>query len=292
MNGKDNIMDNPVRFGQFKVILKKEYSRFRDGNSFQARKDLDRIIGDVTGLRECFKRKLIENTENGSINRINNNLKSFYDEFFSSFDEESHMFDWLLGNSHDYFFARKVHQLSHSYGEFKKHIENKEEIPNQIKDYYLFLLFLDYFETFPIFLKPMIREIWENKAGHFWKGFYRTRDSYKIFYTIVPDLIVDYEKIRMLHSRLRNKIAHSTILFQPDRLEYNKDGQLENGLSLEEAKTYIDSFQKLVIIFATEFDLRILRLGLQGDDNYYDNWFRYFEIYNEDWQRIGPEIGD
>ena len=202
------------------------------------------------------------------------------------------MFDWLLDNSYDYFFARKVHQLSHSYGEFKKHIEINEEIPDQIKDYYLFLLFLDYFETFPIFLKPMMREIWEKKAGHIWKGFYRTWDSYKIFQTIVPNLVLEHGKIRMLHSKLRNRIAHSTILFLPNGLEYNYDGELGEGLLLEEAKKYIDNFQKLVIIFATEFDLRILRLGLQGEDKYYDNWFRYFEIYNEDWQRIGPEIAD
>jgi hypothetical protein len=290
MSEEGNVRDNNDRFIQFKNMLNKECIQLNEQRTFSAINNLEKIINELQILNELIKQELISEIKNVRKIDIDNNLTTFYETFFTLFKDEGNLLEYLSKNFQDYFFIRKVHQLSHAHGVYIDEISENPNIARQIKSYYLFLLFLDYYETFPFFIRPMTIKIWESKKRPEFNYLEGNMLLYKQFNIIVPNLVIDFNKINRTYRKLRNKIAHSFILYYPNYILYSQDGMKVYKLSLAKIKKEINSFQNWVIVFGTEFDLKMLNIGLNGEDRYFDDWLQYFKTYNEDWQKIGPSV--
>ena len=290
--GKSNIVIDDDRLNHFKDILNEEYSRLIRAKTFQSVENLDKIIHEVTLLKSHYVNVLPEDENENNEKSIENNLKTLYDGYFNGFPNDATLMDDLYSNSGKFFNLKKLFQLSRIFGIINEDDDFKKRVPIELQNYLHFIIFLDYFESFPRYLRPVLKHTWETVGGHVWFGRYQTRDYYNILYSRIPNFIIEYDKIKTTYRILRNDIAHSSVFFQEDIYEIfiSPENNKIKSESIEETMDKIRDFETMAVIYATEFDLRVLQIGLNKNDIAYDRWINFFEIYNECWQKIGPPI--
>jgi len=288
----DNIVKDKKRFNRFKKMLEEECSRLEKTKSFSEQKHLSQIIDEIKCLKSYFQMRL-ERDLDVSKQENNTNLQSLYDKYFDSYTSKKELLEDLKKESDNFFFNRKMSQLCHSYGVFQEHINENNKVSIECKNYFRFLLFQDYFETFPKLLRPVLKRVWTERNKHRWIEPFSTREFYNLFSWIVSDETINHENIKNMYSKLRNDIAHTTVLLGESDLQlhergrFNKKREEIKGMGLEDIMKQIDVFEMVAIIYSTELDFRLLNLGLKKDDSYFKEWKEFFKNYRSEWQKIG-----
>ena len=254
-------------------------------------------------MKYYFQDKLRKQMDKDNYNKFISGMDAIYTDFFRSLPKLK-IFSYLQEETDQYFFLRKMYQLCHCHGVFNDDILGVEKIPTNVKYYFYLHLFLDFFESFPKFLAPVIKKIWIKSAGHIWKPSYTAREIYRIWlsrYGSKYSIGVKYSILDNYYCELRNDIAHGTVLFDDNNLDlrvkhwetWSKDKKTNYRNDIRNEKTadlvkQFTTFNYIAIIYCTEFDLRLLKLGLENHlDGHCPEWNEYMKIYNESWQKIG-----
>ena len=287
-----NIVIDDDRFMVFKKNLKAEYNRLKKGNTYKNNKKLKNIIHEVILLKKHYINKSFEFGNLDDRKNIETNLESLYGKYFDGFNNKSKLLNHIFINSGNFFNLKKLFQLSRIYGIINEDGDFKKLFPIEIQHYFHFIVFLDYYESFPRYLLPVLKYTWEESGGHVWIGRYHTRDYYNILYKIVPTFKIKYKKIMNTYRTLRNDIAHSSVFFKKNIYEiYSTPGSnIPEQNNIKKKMEEILDFETMAVIYATEFDIRVLKLGLDGNDDGIKKWMDFFKIYNDCWQKIGPPI--
>lgn len=310
---ENNIVKDKDRFKKFKSLLDEEFKSLEKDRSFSNLSHMDKIIKELKCLKG-FYLQWFTTTEmfRNDAKIIKGNVQSLYDLFFNSFQKNNHeLLRFLNEKSMDYFFLRKISQLCHYHGVFTDELKPKSAIPPEFKTYFQLSLFLDFFETFPRFIQPILEPLWFSERGHFFdRDRNITRDRYRIFEKIIKDSFLarlyltkssvsekeGEKKSKRLdcYFDLRNTLAHATVIFESDDLllfdpgkSLSDEGQKTEKKSIGPILEKIEAFEKFVIVYATELDIRLLKLSLSKDDSIFPEWMEYFKIYNDAWQKIG-----
>ena len=296
---KSNIVENKEKLYWFRSILNEEFTLLNKSKSFQQETNMEYIIREINLLKISFLNRF----ESKYQEIIMRNLDKFYGPFFNYFNDYNQLFNYLYQNSDELFYLKKIYQLSHSFGILDDDDDGgiKKYMHIEINNFLKMLLYLDSFETFPRFLEPVIKLFWHIESKHIWRGKYSTREYYNYINEIIPSFSIDRNEMDKFFFTLRNEVAHSSILFFEKEINFIKHIDTEDTrkrkalveIPLDEIFTKINFFLNLVIIYSTEFDLRLLKL-YSSQQNIYNSWMRYFKIYIEAWQKIGtvPESKD
>lgn len=301
-NDESNIDSDDDRFYHFKEELAEVTNKLIQNRKFSDMDKIKWIIGEIEKMHERFKNELIEkihvvHKEKCDIRSVNQNLASFYDPFFEKYQDDSiGMMKYLREKSLDYFLNKKIYQLSHFHGIYKDDIKGKDKFSLAFQTYFLLQLYVDYYEIFPKYLLPIIIEEKEHLSDNV-----ETDNISYYFYKRIKEVIkkpilLDWKKME-IQSSLRNSIAHASIIMENDNfISYNMK-KIEdwysvknesNKHSVEETLDYIYCFNRLLIVYSTELDLRLLNLAPKNQtDDFFKVWVEYFKIYNNGWQKIG-----
>ena len=304
-NDNSNIESSDNRFHNFKKMINSETNRLISLNDFSGMRDLGRIHSEVLRMHNKFKSELIEmintaHNKNLTVESIDSNLCTFFDPFFSKYeDDHIGMMKFIKERSRDFFYNKIIYQLSHMHGIYKKDIDGKYPYSKAFQMNFLLKMYVDYYETFPKYLLPFIAE----PTSNFTEKELNDTISYFFFnrfHTIIDHPVLPLEEIRKPHSELRNCISHASIIIKDDDfLTYNipkMEDWIREGIEpkineVEDTLNFIYCFNRLLIVYATEIDLRLMELAFEDhSDELFKVWIDYFKTYNDGWQMIGKSI--
>ena len=296
---KNNIIENKKEENRFRDILR-EMGSYNDSNNFQGLyKKIPDLIKFMKEIIAYTKKKLIKIDHSNDIIRIDQQIKEFYDKFFRVFkDNYNDLFSYLFEETRD-IYRKRVYQLNHFHGYLSKNHNLKEFLDKNI-DFNLYLqlnLFVDYYESFAIFLRPFIYKIYKDlERDRYIKDDYNTGLIYQF---IFPQFFKIRNYDNFFDDKLRNELAHSSyyLNYNDHSLNlYNKriwrEKKKKNDISKDffeldqgkiEKKYYNLSY--FVIWFTTYFDIRINSIFLnQKNKNINKFWSIYFEDYINSWK--------
>lgn len=304
-NPGNTIVDNTPKLIEFKKKLKTQYEVIENCTSYpEDLEDMKSIINEIELLKIYFEKKM-NDKDSGRYRKVISDLDYFYQKFRECFKDSNEIISYINEETEDFFFLRKTYQLSHCYGVFNDNINGNEDIPEDVINYYFLYLFLDSFESFAKFLQPIFKRIW-NKSGHITSKYYDNKDIYDDLYNHLFEereiyLGIDYYDIFNFYRHLRNEIAHSTILISGNKFEIRKITNRGYQINLKRKKQYeecdtksifhdIEIFLMVMIIYATEFDIMMLRICLDRDNKSFSSWKKYLHVYWNSWKNIGEEV--
>jgi len=228
---------------------------------------------------------------------------------------------WLKDEMEDYFYMKKIYQLSHYLGiMYKKEwcedlrlacdFKNPFDEFDGLRDYILMYYFIDFYESFSRFISIFIKRIWKKKAGHTWWSYYSPEDIYSLWQEnqeingkkekryVVPII----KNNVYFYKNLRNVIAHATITIKNKEIKIKEKKKGMNGSEqalrkkLEQEGGFKDCVSKMknflyvAIVFTTEFDIRMLKLLMETieekDERAYSMYRDYFEVYWDAWNEL------
>jgi len=284
----DNIKQNPERFYEFLGKLNDVTSWFRKNSFNNGSDDLPYIIEELNKMLMVYRRVLRVNCPQKGLKSLDIEMDEFIKSFFDSFSNKTKMCSYFKDKSSNYFLNRKLYQLSHSHGIYNRQIEKNEDIDIEIKNLILSHMFIDYYESFPMYLKPFLLRLWKKKYKPTPRLF-KTFDIYYHLCILLPNSFI-WDTIVNRYKNIRNRIAHSDAIILGKKLEYiDEKSRTVRYDRIDSIKEDMELFHNIVITFATEFDISFLSLGLNGKESYFKDWFAYLEIYNQAWQRIGKK---
>ncbi len=260
-------------------------------NSFKESHDPDlisEIIGYIKGIEECESRKLRIDFNN-KYDIILKRIQEIIDGCEDHFTKEEKRLNYIFNETNSLMYHKKMFQLSRING----YIENDDRyinIDNDIKNYMKYQLFVDYFESFPKLIIPLLKLHWEELSGHYWLPWYKTNDYYNIICAIIPSFLKTFHKDKKMLFNLRNDFAHSNIyinevtieFFEPVKMKFSK-----NRIPLDEILEISSGFNRLSTIISTKLDYSIMKIGTNKSMINNVQWLGYFEAYKGEIDRIG-----
>lgn len=286
MNKRKTIANDEETFQQFKIDLARLTKQYRSEGFKYSTNDLHSIINRIKDMQADHFDEIHDSDLISGGRKIENELEKTIKAYFHSFSSEMSLCKDFAFINNTFFLNRKLHQLSHSNGIFKKQINPSEDIDNEIKNTILIHLFLDYYEAFPMYLRPIISRL-RVKETHFKPRMTRTTQVYDQLNNILLQESLIHSLVNKHYKSIRDNIAHSKFIVHEHKLEY----RYQNGIqyyNINKINKQLKLFHRIAITFATEFDICYLSIGLKGgNESHFKNWFPYLEIYNNAWQRIG-----
>ena len=275
-----------LEFSEFIDLLEQEEKLIRNAGSFSG---VDRLPELIDRLKDSHERKFLDRvkTHIGMSKRsIQKDVAQILDPYFSSFASKDELLADLSEHTGDYFSFEKAYQLSHARGVWRYRIDQVDELSDDIKHYFLSRIFIDYYETLVMVLRPVRLMHWQKKKpGKSIKGFKELpSQQYRFFAEVLGAKVLEKVKVHEDVNRIRNLLSHSKVLFKEhDIFVWDmKSPALVAGPQLDlplNIYPYMEMMMNLLVVYMTEIDLRILPIALEGDDTVYKRWMEYFSCY-------------
>lgn len=211
-------------------------------------------------------------------------INIFYKKFFECFNNIEEMLSFLFKDINQ-LYRKRIYQMNHFNGLFKKVLEDFDE-KTILKRYVFLNLFLDYYESFALFLRPFLVKLWEKERNE------KVRDDYtsSVLYQYLFPSFFRIEKFTSIFNyKLRNVIAHSNYLIESKDFSieyYNRSIYSHHGekIDVQIGRLYTKLYN-LVIWFTTEFDIKINEIMMKSFDSSIEGyWSNYFTEYVESWR--------
>lgn len=297
---KFNIQKNFKGFIEFI----QEIEKFRKENNYSEVRNrlqnLNKFIESIIEYSKSEFRKYEIKLE--EIEKIESKIGEFYEKFFECFNNELKGFKYLF-EENPQIYRERIYQLNHIFGYImRKWTKNFKE--NMVLQLYVYSkLYLDYYESFALFLEPFLRKRFEKKRGK--KVLYRvhSNSSYKFLFPIFfgnisldsqesdnfkdLDWVIDY--------KFRNIVAHSDYIIDSRKkcirhLNYSKNHKNKkiNKIEYDEIiriKEKYELLRNFIVIFTTKFDLEINE-RFSKNLEVKDYWSKYFEKYFKSWDEF------
>lgn len=217
-------------------------------------------------------------------NKIDEEIKRFYTNFLKCFDTTKQVFRFLFKTVNQ-LYRKRIYQMNHLNGHFKRILNELGEKP--IFERYIFLnLFLDYYESFAVFLRPFIVKLCEKEQNRNFRANFTANELYRDLFPLYFNIDAFTGVFR---NDIRNIIAHNDYLIDPNdfSIEYFKRSiQRRRGkrLNIQPEKQY-KKLYNLTVWFTTEFDIRINEMMREQSSSTFNHyWSRYFEEYVRSWK--------
>jgi hypothetical protein len=283
-----NIVSDKNRFRAFQNDLDEAVKRITLTKSYPTDNNFPVIINEVEFLKKYYLKKLAAIDPNRS-EKIEVSLKFFHDTYFASFQRKDLLLKFLFEKSRNLEYFRKLAQLNHTHGIIQNNITGDSEVMNESKMYMNLLLFLDYFEIFPKYLRPILMRIWKMELKHEWIEPTSTREFYYLIYWIMNAKLFRMKELKH-YLNIRNSVAHSSSIISDETLifppRWFNSGKKPIKYKLKEIEQEITLFMYLPIIFSTDLDLRIFSLFNCGNKKLFPYWIEYLQYYNGEIQRM------
>lgn len=275
MRNKD-LIEN---FDQFIVDLQEELICLKSAASFEG---LKKMSGIISSLEMMNQKEIIPRLKNhiGIDNKeIGKQLERIFQPYFRSFSSDKELLEDLKTKSGNYFAQQKAYQLSHVRGIWKTRLNSDENLSPDVKAYFLGRLFIDNYETLPVVLRPVILYHWD-KIENDERSFPRkTSKQYEFMTLHFSDSVFSQLSIDRDFNRIRNNLSHSKILFRENKIIYWDQNNSPGSNSPLSFYPFMETMTNLLVVFATDMDLRVLRMGREGNDEIFPLWMEYFENY-------------
>lgn len=264
-----------AEYVEFLASLKREYQLLNDKKTFKAMKELPRIMETLKAM--------IQEIYSGAtsyfgleVADFRSRLDKFLRLYFNDEKDPEELFMHFQENSGNFFTLKKGYQLSHATGLYRNVVLKAEGYDDDIMQYYKGRLFIDQYETLPVLLHPIFMSL-PNKQGKTPQQ--PNPKGKKEYETICSHLdLGENDDINYLVD-LRQNFSHSNALFLDDQFEFWKRIGKPREMNFEEITQKMDLMANLLVLFATEIDLRILALAKSGNDKIFPLWMEYFDIY-------------
>ncbi|MHA1756846.1 MAG: hypothetical protein ACTSVV_08760 [Promethearchaeota archaeon] len=236
------------------------------------------------------KDKLKELTNPQKVSEFERKIENFYDDFFKCFKENKtrESFKYLFSEEiTNPIYRKRIYQINHFQGIFNEILE-RNKIKPIVKLYIFFKLYLDFYETFSIFLTPFLHKMWSTKINPNLK--FKNYKAREVFLYLLPNFFYFENLDKYFDYQLRNKLAHCDYFLDPEKNSYIW-GVIRNNKTHNEKPDNFEDFLKkcektfcLIIWFTTVFDLKINYYFLkEEDEETISYWFKYFDVYATDW---------
>ncbi|MHA1249357.1 MAG: hypothetical protein ACTSRP_05140 [Candidatus Helarchaeota archaeon] len=234
-------------------------------------------------------KKYLDNSKD--IEKIENAIETFFDEFFDCFNTETESFKYLFKECLQ-IYRERIYQLNHTFGYIMRKLKTDLK-ENKIFQLYIYsMLYLDYYESFAIFIEPFLKKRFEKNRKKDVKFKIYSNNAYKFLFPIYFGNVLfnsgrfkDFKDIDWFFDyKLRNAIAHSNYLIDPNNncLKNFKNINTENLMNIKEKYEVLRNF---IIIFTTKFDLEINK-RFNNNKNVQEYWSVYFEKYFMSWKKF------
>ena len=264
-----------AEYVEFLASLKREYQLLDDKKTFKALNELPMIMEKLKGM--------IEENYSGATSYFGLEVPDFRSRLYKFlglyFNDEKNPEELLMHfqvNSGNFFTLKKGYQLSHATGLYRNVVLKAEGYNDDIMQYYKGRLFIDQYETLPVLLHPILMSL-PNKLEKIPQQ--PNKKGKKEYETICSHLDLGKNEDINHFVDLRHNFSHSNALFLDDQFEFWKRKGKPQKLDFEEINQKMDLMANLLVLFATEIDLRILAQANSGNDKIFPLWMEYFEIY-------------
>ncbi len=303
-------------FDRFMFFLKEIKDLNKNGNYEEIREEkiseLNKYIYSVIwhsqeelkSLQFDQKKKYLEFNQN-EIEEINGEIELFLKRFFNCFKKKEDSFQYLFTLINQ-LYRKRVYQLNHFRGYFEGDLNDYLDKKPIFKCYIHLNLFLDYYESFALFLKPSLAKLWGEKRK---SQKIRARFNYKssdLYQYLFPSFFKTKRYSFIFDYKLRNQTAHNNYLINPENYSFihyklpiffpkdvNKIEKKEKIQKLYIRKTFdlgeieqkYKMISNLVIWFTTYFDIIVNEtMANLVFPSIEANWSNYFEEYIQSWE--------
>lgn len=263
----------------FLKSLADELARLRQAGDFSGIVELPHIIQKVRDMQEV---KFIPNVAKGlslEEDDLYQELNAFFEPYWTHFANEKDLLEDLKKQSGDFFGMRIAYQLSHARGTWKHRVEADKSIDRDIKRYFLSRVFSDCYETLPVLLFPLLRMHWIKSGEDELKFPPGVFGQYKFLIGLLNASSFKAIDINDEFRKLRNEVSHASVLFEGKEIFVWNDEDNPQKRSPLRMFPQMEIMMDLLVIYATELDLRILEMAQAGRDDIFPLWIEYFDIY-------------
>jgi hypothetical protein len=266
-------------YDAFLKSLADELERLKQAGNFSGIKELPEIIQKIRDMQAV---KFIPRVAEGlSLEEedLHKELSAFFEPYWTNFTNEKELLEDLKKESGDFFGMRIAYQLSHARGTWKHKVKANKSIDRDIKRYFQSRVFSDCYETLPVLLYPVLRIHWMNAGkdeSKFPEGVF---GQYKFLIELLKTSSFKAIEIDEEFRKLRNDISHASVLFEGMEIFVWNDEDIPQKRSLFRMFPQMETMMDLLVIYATDLDLRILAMAQAGKDDIFAPWMEYFEIY-------------
>ncbi len=291
-----------TNFPEFCNILKEIEESKTKGNYIAVKDQLNHLNKFLESIINASER-ILKNL-NYNAKEFKEQTEIFYENFFSKFNNNvedgfSYLFDDVQTPQ---VYRKKIYTLNLIWGSIESSWKYREEkdssylsiIPS-LKIYFYLKLYLDYYESFALFLEPFILKIYRikrrlnprltsNPTNLYPLLFSRMKSGFHYIKETKPE-----ERIYVFDYSFRNLIAHSNYTIENNLLKLHTSNRNENrtDLNIDQIKIRYFLLVNFIIIFATKFDLKINEKFIETKElkiNKY--WSSYFEAYYKSWEEF------
>lgn len=265
-------------FESFITSLSEELDKLKKASSFKAIDKLEKLINKIRQMQEDKFIPRIKPTTQLDPHEISDALNKLFDPFFMGFPNSSELISYVKERSGDFLTFKKSYQLSHARGVWKSKIDGDKRLSKGIKSYFLSRLFIDYYETLPLLLESIIEHQAPSKNISY-NAKEPTSKKYDHLSKIMDEAIFSFLKMNVDFRVLRNANSHAKFVYEDSALI---ELQLDRSTKEHSPVPFfsnIETMLNLHVIFATEFDIRLISLALKRDDSFFKEWIHFFEIY-------------
>lgn len=279
-------MHQRMAFDEFIDLLEKEELSLRNAGSFGGTNRLQDLI---YRLEDSHERRFLDRVKVhiGMSNKsIREDVASILNPYFDSFSSNSELLHDLSTHTGGYFSFQKAYQLSHARGVWRHRIDRIDALSDDIKHYFLSRMFIDYYETLVMVLRPIRLMHWQAKHPEKQVEEFKELPSqqYKYFAESLGAKVLDKLQVHKQVSRIRNLISHSKVLFKEHDIyiwdmkspAHAAGPQIDLPLSIY---PYMEMMMNLLVVYMTEIDLRLLRIALDRNESEFASWMEYFSNY-------------
>lgn len=268
-----------INYQEFMRELSAELNALKAAGSFDGIKAMPDIIHKISEMQTTKFIPRTAATLRYEETALRDELNRFYNPYCSSFANAKDLLLDLKKYSCNFFTMEKAYQLSHARGIWRSQIETNDIIDKDIKNYFLSRIFTDYYEALPLILYPAMRFHWL-QAGKdedkYPKGIF---EQYKFLIKFLGTSSFGEVEIDQEFRQLRNELSHSSVLFKKNQIYVWEEGHEPKNRSPLKVYPLMEVMMNLLVIYATEIDLRILSMAKPENNHFFKPWLEYFENY-------------
>lgn len=268
-----------INYQEFMKELASELESLKRKKSFEGIEIMPDIIHKISEMQAT---KFIPRTATAlryESSALRDELNRFFNPYVEAFATPRELLLDIKKHSCNFFTMEKAYQLSHARGIWRSQIDEKVDIDKDIKNYFLGRIFTDYYEALPLILYPTLRYHWLLAGKEESKYPKTVFDQFKFLIKVLGSSAFGEVEIDADFRKLRNELSHSSVLFKENTIYVWEDDHEYKARSPLKVYPLMEVMMNLLVIYATEIDLRILRMAKPENNDLFPLWIQYFENY-------------
>lgn len=295
-----------THFAEFCTLLKEIEDFNNQGNYIVVKERLEQFNKFVKSI--INKSEQILKNFNYNATEFTRQTETFYENFFLNFENNiEEIFFYLFNESQTpQIYRKKIYTLNHLWGSIESSWKYQEEndpnflsIKPSLRIYFYLKLYLDYYESFALFLEPFILKIYQINRELNPRLTSDPSNLYPLLFSRMEsglDHIEDKKtnkKTFVFDYALRNIIAHSKYTIENNLLKMQISDRKDNiiDLNIDQIKMRYSLLANFIIIFTTKFDLEINEKFIESKESRINkHWSSYFDSYYKSWEEFHKNI--